>query len=111
MSLKNGMFSFSGSCKDGKCGEVLIAGQYKECLHVVSITSDSEERWKNFSASKGLKGNNFNDLQGTHGICAKYGVRGVPYYVFISPEGKILTTWGGYGKGSLKAKLEGLLKK
>lgn len=88
-----------------------IAEQYKECLHVVSITSDPKERWKNFSASKGLKGNNFNDLQGTHGICAKYGVRGVPYYVFISPEGKILTTWGGYGKGSLKAKLEGLLKK
>lgn len=28
-----------------------------------------------------------------------------------SPEGKILTTWGGYGKGSLKAKLERLLKK
>ena len=88
-----------------------IAEQYKECLHVVSITSDPKESWKNFSASKGLKGNNFNDWQGAHGIFARYGVRGLPYYVFISPEGKILTAWSGYGKGSLKAKLEGLLKK
>lgn len=86
-----------------------ITEQYKERLNVVSITEDTEKNWKNFSSDKQLHGNNFNDLQGRHGLYAKYGVNGIPYYIFISPQGKIIKTWGGYGKGSLKAKIKELL--
>lgn len=35
--------------------------------------------------------------------------RSIPYYIFISPEGKIIKTWGGYGKGSLITKIKELL--
>lgn len=87
-----------------------ISERYKDHLNVISLSSDPKESWKSFSVSKKLSGNNFNDLQNTHGIYAKYGVRGLPNYVFISPEGKILETWGGYGEGSLKAKMKKLLE-
>ncbi|WP_455666180.1 redoxin domain-containing protein [Phocaeicola sp.] len=87
-----------------------ITESYKDRLSVVSITEDAESVWKEFSSAKQLTGNNFNDLQKRHGLYAKYGVKGIPHYVFISPEGKILTTWGGYGKGSLKAKMAKLLE-
>lgn len=86
-----------------------ITEHYKERLTVVSLSEDTEKNWKSFSSAKQLSGNNFNDLQGRHGLYARYGVRGIPYYVFISPEGKIMTTWGGYGAGSLKAKMKELL--
>ena len=86
-----------------------ITEHYKERLTVVSLSEDTEKNWKSFSSAKQLSGNNFNDLQGRHGLYARYGVRGIPYYVFISPEGKIMTTWGGYGEGSLKAKMKELL--
>ncbi|WP_455673407.1 TlpA family protein disulfide reductase [Phocaeicola sp.] len=88
-----------------------VTEQYKDCLNVVCITSDSKDSWKTFSAARQLQDNNFNDLQGSHGLYARYGVQGIPHYVFISPEGKIVTTWMGYGEGSLKAKMKELLGK
>ena len=33
----------------------------------------------------------------------------IPHYVMISPEGKVLHMWSGYGKGSLKAEMAKLL--
>ena len=47
-----------------------------------------------------------NDLKpwGT-GISATYQVNGIPHFVLISPEGKIIDTWIGYGKGSLLSKV------
>jgi hypothetical protein len=32
-------------------------------------------------------------------------VRGIPHYVLISPEGKVVDSWSGYGKGSLLRKI------
>ena len=46
---------------------------------------------------------NLNDLKQTAGLYAKYGVRGIPNYVLISPEGKIVKMWSGYGKGCGRA--------
>ena len=45
------------------------------------------------------------DLKQSAGLYAKYGVNGIPNYVLISPEGKIMKMWSGYGKGSLKLKM------
>lgn len=38
------------------------------------------------------------------GLGAAYQVKGIPHYVMISPEGKVLQMWSGYGKGKLKQK-------
>ena len=48
---------------------------------------------------------NLSDLKQSAGLYAKYGVNGIPNYVLISPEGKIMKMWSGYGKGSLKLKM------
>mgnify|MGYP003093896752 FL=1 len=48
---------------------------------------------------------NLSDLKQTAGLYAVYDVNGIPNYVLISPEGKIVKMWSGYGKGSLKLKM------
>ena len=48
---------------------------------------------------------NWSDKKQTGGLYAKYGVNGIPHYVLISPEGKMIDTWSGYGKGSLMRQL------
>lgn len=82
-----------------------IAEQYKDRLAVVSLNTDKKKTWERASKEHEMTWSNLNDLQGTTGLNAKYGVQGIPSYVLISPEGVVLKKWSGYGKGSLKLKM------
>lgn len=92
------------------CGPCLMAfpemrevqEAWKDRLVVVSISSDSEKIWKEASERKGITWTNLNDMQGTVGIYAHYGIKGIPHYVIVSPEGRIIHVWSGYGTGVLK---------
>lgn len=86
-----------------------LAEKYKDSLTIVSLSIDTQKGWKSASETHQLTWPNLNDLKGTNGLHARYGVRGIPNYVFISPEGKIIEKWSGYGKNSLKEKLNQLL--
>ena len=88
-----------------------ITAQYKDRMEVVSISQDPKNSWKEFIARKGLKGNQWNELRkGNTGLAAVYRVKGIPHYVLISTDGKVVRMWSGYGKGSLKAKMKELVK-
>lgn len=78
-----------------------VSEKYKENLHAVSISQDDTKNWTEASKQHAITWNNLNDLQGTNGISAKYGVDGIPFYVLISPEGVILKIWSGYSKGNI----------
>ncbi len=86
-----------------------IAEMYKDRLTVISLSSDDEKNWREVSKEENLTWENLNDMQGTNGLYAKYGVSGIPHYVLISPEGKVVKSWSGYGKNSLKLKMKALL--
>ena len=79
--------------------------KYADKLAVVSLSSDAEKRWREASAEHQMTWKNWSDKQQTGGLYAKYGVRGIPHYVLISPEGKVMDSWFGYGKGSLLRKM------
>ena len=87
-----------------------ISEIYKDKLTVISISSDSKDVWERVSKEKDITWVNLNDFKGENGIKLRYGVRGIPHYVMISPEGKVATSWLGYGKGLLKNKLEENIK-
>lgn len=82
-----------------------IHEQYGDRLAVVSLNSDSEKTWKAASVRHPITWHNLNDLKQMAGLYARLGINGIPHYVFINPEGKILKMWSGYGKGSLKQKM------
>lgn len=79
-----------------------ISEQMADSLEVVSISQDGEKYWKEASAKHNITWHNWNDLQKDNGIFARFGVKGIPDYFLVSPEGKVIANKGGYGKGSLK---------
>ncbi|HCO66177.1 MAG TPA: hypothetical protein DIT04_00205 [Dysgonomonas sp.] len=87
-----------------------ISEAYKDKLTIISISSDTKDIWQKVSKEKDISWVNLNDFKGEDGIKIRYGVIGIPHYVMISPEGKVITSWMGYGKGSLKNKMEELIK-
>ena len=100
-----------GPCMESLPEMELITQQYKEKMEVVSINEDSKEMWTGVIAKKRLKGNQWNELRkGRTGLAAVYQVTGIPHYVMISPEGKVIDVWKGYGEGSLKKKMKDLIK-
>ena len=99
------------------CGPCLMAlpemrelhAQYKERLVMVSLSIDTKEGWEAASKQHEMSWWNLNDLQGMSGLYARYGVRGIPHYVMISPDGIVLEHWEGYSRGQLKEKAKGYL--
>ncbi len=84
-----------------------IIRQYASRLAVVGISDDGEKSWKEFVLKKKLKGYQWNQLgKSNPGLKIAYRVYGIPCYVLISPEGKVLDKWSGYGKNSLKDKIK-----
>lgn len=82
-----------------------IQEQYADRLVLVSLSSDTEKRWKASAREHDMTWQNLSDLKQTAGLYAKYGVNSIPNYVLISPEGKVMKMWSGYGPGSLKLKM------
>lgn len=87
-----------------------IAELYKDKLVIVSLSVDTKQGWIKASKEHEMTWQNLNELKGSNGLYAKYGVRGIPNYVLISPEGRIISKWSGYGSGLLKLKLKRLLE-
>lgn len=89
-----------------------VAEQYKDIMAVVSISQDTKESWLKYVAEHKMGGNQWNELRaGNTGLAAAYQVKGIPHYVMIAPDGKIVQMWNGYGKSSLKKQLKDMLGK
>lgn len=85
-----------------------ISEKLRDSLVIVSLSSDNKKVWKQASEYFKMTWNNFSDGKENRGIYAKYGVKGIPNYVLITPNGIIKDIWTGYGDGSLKSKIKEL---
>lgn len=86
-----------------------ISKEYEDRLVLISLSIDDKTGWEIASRHHKITWWNLNDLKGQHGIYAKYTSGSIPRYVFLSPEGEVVEMWSGYGKGSLKLKMQQLL--
>lgn len=82
-----------------------IADAYKDSLEVVSLSLDNDKIWRRASAEHGITWNNFNDKRMRSGIAASYDIHGIPLFVLISPDGKLIEKWSGYSEGCLKDRI------
>ena len=105
---------WSSGC--GPCVESIpemekVIDTYKDRMTVISISEDPKARWKEYVKTKGMGGNQWNELRrGRTGLAVSYQVKGIPHYVLIAPRGKIQDMWFGYGSGSLLEKVKKNLK-
>ncbi len=86
-----------------------VVEQYKGRLTAVGISRDTEKQWRAASEEHGITWQNFNAAGNGDALWRAYGIKGIPHYVLIGPDGKVVEIWTGYRKGLIKEKLEGLL--
>lgn len=78
---------------------------------IVSISSDETEAWKDASKHHNLTWHNWCDGKMDAGIYAVYGCEAIPTFVLISPEGKVVDKWAGFGAGMFERKLQSQIYK
>ena len=90
-----------------------VSEMYSENLTLIDINLDTERYWKKSMEKRNNTWANLRDPKSHAGIAAKYGNDlGVPYFVIISPEGKVVDRWNGYRNELIKEKMsENILNK
>ncbi|MGD2033492.1 MAG: TlpA disulfide reductase family protein, partial [Bacteroidales bacterium] len=80
----------------------------REVMTIIGINLDTHlQSWIERSRKDSLSWINLSDGKGTFsGVSAIYGVKGVPTYVLINPEGNIIDKWTGYRPGWLNDRLK-----
>ena len=81
-----------------------VAELYSENLTIVSISLDTDKRWKEGLDKHDMPWVNIRDPKADGGLAAHYGIIGIPYYVIISPDGKVVYK-GGFPIGNIKKKV------
>lgn len=82
-----------------------FAKAHPDDVAVVSISSDETGSWKGASKTHNITWHNWSDGKMDAGIYAVYGCDALPTFVIISPEGKIVDRWEGFGAGMFEQKL------
>ena len=109
MSNKYLLLNFGGGCSYFKASlpEMREVSEINhENLTLIIIYIDVKSRWKEAVAEYNMPGINLYDPKTVRGLAYKYsGDFGIPYYVIISPEGKIIDRWYGFSDGIIKSKV------
>ena len=87
-----------------------VSETYPENLTIISISLDPDAAWKDAMKTHDMPWVNIRDPKAYGGLAANYGVSGIPNYVIISPEGKIIDKWMGFGNGLIKRKVSANIK-
>ena len=90
-----------GACRQSESELLEVYGRMKGKLEIVGINLDSISRWQNHEWSKKIVWKNWNDGKGYKGGIKShyYDWNAAPFYVLLSPEGRILWEMAGYGAG------------
>ena len=87
-----------------------ISEIYPDKLTIVSISLDTDAVWKEAMTTHDMPWVNIRDPKGWGGLASNYGVNGIPNYILISTEGKIIDKWMGFSNGLIKRKVSENLK-
>ena len=90
-----------GACRQSESELLEVYERMQGKIEIVGINLDSIPRWQNHEWSKKIVWKNWNDGKGYKGgIKSHYfDWNFVPFYVLLSPDGRVLWEMAGYGVG------------
>ena len=88
--------------------ESMISSGYCS-VEVVGFNLDTETVWKSKGIENPVSWHDFNELKGSHGFNTRFKTQGIPTFVIVSKEGKILDIWAGHRDGIIAERIESVL--
>ena len=78
-------------------------------VEVVGFNMDTENVWQSKGKDNPVSWHDFNDLKGSYGFNTRFKTQGIPTFVIVSKEGKILDVWAGYRDGIIRERIDAVL--
>ena len=78
-------------------------------VEVVGFNLDTETVWKSKGIENPVSWHDFNDLKGSHGFNTRFKTQGIPTFMIVSKEGKILDIWAGHRDGIIRERIDAIL--
>ena len=78
-------------------------------IEVVGFNMDTENVWQSKGKDNPVSWHDFNDLKGSYGFNTRFKTQGIPTFVIVSKEGKILDVWAGYRDGIIRERIDAVL--
>ena len=95
-------------CLKSVSGLKELALSYPNKLTIISINTGNRTGWE--KGSHDFTWLNFSDGEGMAGIASRYGVRSIPYFILIAPNGRIEKYWKGYGRSNMEDEIAEIIK-
>ncbi len=86
---------------------MISSGNYP--VEVVGFNLDTETVWKSKGKENPVSWHDYNDLKGSYGFNTRFKTQGIPTFVIVSKEGKILDVWAGYRDGIIRERIDAIL--
>lgn len=96
-------------CRVAKKELTAIVNSDKYPVEVIGFNLDTKASWKAGSGKNHVPWHDFNDLKGSYGFNKRFETRGIPTFVIVSKEGKILDIWAGHRDGIISERLDAVL--
>lgn len=78
----------------------------RESLEIIGLNLDNETAWRRKGKVSPVKWHDFNENKGSYGLSSRFETAGIPTFVIVSAEGKIIDIWAGYDEGIITERLD-----
>ena len=96
-------------CRVAKKELTELVNSGKSPVEVIGFNLDTESSWKVGSGKNPVPWHDFNDLKGSYGFNRRFKTQGIPTFVIVSKEGKILDIWAGHRAGIIMERIKSIL--
>ena len=92
-------------CIEAKKELTELAESMKEMIEIIGLNVDALDVWKAKGKDNPITWYDFNEGKESYGMNLRFKTMGIPAFVIISKEGKILDVWSGYREGVITERL------
>ena len=92
-------------CIEAKKELTDLAESMKGMIEIIGLNVDALDVWKAKGKDNPITWYDFNEGKESYGMNLRFKTMGIPAFVIISKEGKILDVWSGYREGVITERL------
>ena len=96
-------------CIEAKKELTELAESMKGMIEIIGLNVDALDVWKAKGKDNPITWYDFNEGKESYGMNLRFKTMGIPAFVIISKEGKILDVWSGYREGIIVERINKVL--
>ncbi|MBE6238143.1 MAG: DUF4369 domain-containing protein [Bacteroidales bacterium] len=96
-------------CVEAKKELTELSESMKGMIEIIGLNVDAHKVWEARGKENPVPWYDFNEGKESYGLNCRFETTGIPTFVIVSKEGKILDIWAGYRDGIIRERIDAIL--